>query len=114
MLQTQRQATVNLGSARAALVLAAAFGAAAVVGQIAASNPFATPATGSGVAVPVPIVVVPEITTRTSEFSTGVQIAPAPATPWEIEAGARRGGATSQSTTVHDSGRPHRGELIPQ
>jgi len=113
MLQTQRQATVNLGSARAALVLAAAFGAAVVVGQLIAANPVSLPTTGSGTgAVSAPAVVVPEIVSRSAEFATAGS---APFSIWETDAGQSRAGASHQSAPVtKDSGGAHKGQFIPQ
>ncbi len=112
MLQTQRQATVNLGSARAALILAAAFAAAVVVGQIDASNPFAasTTGTGTGDAVAAPFAVVPEITTRSHEQSLAV-------TP---EVTTHNHGRTIVPTsnvapiTPRDGAGRHKGGLLPQ
>lgn len=68
MFQTQRQGTINLGTARAGLVLAAAIAAAAVVGQLIAQNPISLPSVGSN-----------------SSVST-----------WQSDAGARREGSTHQ------------------
>lgn len=113
MLQTQRQATVNLGTARAGLVLAAAIAAAAVVGQLIAANPVSVPATGSAAgAVSAPAVVVPEITSRSAEFVT---VGAATFSIWQTEAGQRREGSSNQpAPAVRDSGGAHKGGLIPQ
>lgn len=98
MLQTQRQGTVNLGTARAGLVLAVAIAAAAVVGQLFAQNPVSMPAVNSGAgAVSVPAEV------------------PAWATVRDAEVGAF-GAATTESAPVvtRNSGGAHKGGFIPQ
>jgi len=113
MLQTQRQATVNLGTARAGLVLAAAIAAAAVVGQLIAQNPVSVPATGTAAdAASVPAFVVPEVASRSAEFAT---VGAATFSTWETDAGTRRAGASQQAAPVvtNDSGGAHKGGLIP-
>lgn len=100
MLQTQRQSTINLGHARAGLVLAAAIAAAAVVGQLVVQSPISFPAAGVSGA---------------SSVST-----------WQSDAGTRREGSTRQAAPIvtspvvtspvvtKDHGGAHKGQFIPQ
>lgn len=121
MLQTQRQGTVNLGTARAGLVLAAAIAAAAVVGQLIAQVPVSFSAPD--------VVGVPSTSTWQSdagtrrEGSTAVAPAVQPASNassslsesslYERLAGASA--TNGQTTQPHNSGGgAHKGGLIPQ
>jgi len=121
MLQTQRQSTINLGHARAGLVLAAAIAAAAVVGQLVVQSPISFPAAGvSGAS---------SVSTWQSDAGTrrdgSTRVAPAvqpvantsgsmtESSLYERLAGASDVGASS--TQPHNSGGgAHKGGFIPQ
>lgn len=121
MFQTQRQGTINLGTARAGLVLAAAIAAAAVFGQLIAQNPVSLSAPGAVGASSVSTWQSDAGTRREGSTRAGSAVQPvsnasgsmAESSLYERLAGASEAG--TPSTQSHNSGGgAHRGRNIPQ